>query len=389
VVYFEILKKDETSKARNGVIHTAHGDVQTPMFLPIGTKGTVKTVTSEELKFWGAQIILANTYHLWQRPGDGLIYKAGGLHKFMNWKGPIFTDSGGFQVFSLAKFRKVMEAGVLFQFDLDGKQEILSPEKSVDIQANLGSDIALILDDFPGYPFEHERSQTSIALTQRWAERAIKEHKRIMESGDPINSGQKLWGIVQGASFPDLREQSAKDMVALGFEGFAIGGVAVGEPHAEMMTAIEAAMPHLPETAPKHLLGVGTPFDIVQSVSRGCDTFDCVIPTREARHGRLYIAARSEQGKEGYATIDIRLEKYKEDFTPVDPTCNCYLCLNHTRAYVRHLFASGELLATRLATMHNLRFYLNLMEKIRTSIQYDYFSDLVTDYRDLSDSPTP
>jgi queuine tRNA-ribosyltransferase len=381
--YFEILKKDEHSRARTAVIHTAHGDIQTPQFLPIGTRGTVKAVTSEELKFWGATMVLANTYHLWQRPGDSLIYKAGGLHKFMNWKGPIFTDSGGFQVYSLAKFRKVMEMGVLFGFDLDGKQEILSPEKSVDIQANLGSDIALILDDFPGYPFDYERSKESIALTERWAERALKEHQRIMDSGDPINSGQKLWGIVQGANFEDLRKQSAEAMAKLGFEGFAIGGVAVGEPHKEMMKAVNYSIPYLPESAPKHLLGVGTPFDMVQAVSRGCDTFDCVIPTREARHGRLYISARSEEGKEGYETMDIRLEKYKEDFTPVDSTCNCYLCVNHTRAYLRHLFASGEMLGTRLATMHNLRFYLNLMDKIRNAIQYDFFGEMVESYREI------
>ena len=382
--YFEILKSDPSLKARMGIIHTAHGDVHTPAFLPIGTKGAVKSVTAEELKFWGAEMVLANTYHLWQRPGDALIYKAGGLHKFMNWKGPIFTDSGGFQVFSLSKMRKVMEVGVLFQFDLDGKQEVLSPEKSVDIQANLGSDIALILDDFPGYPFEYERSKESIALTKRWAERAIKEHQKIVIDGDPINRGQKLWGIVQGASFPDLRKQSAQDMVNLGFEGFAIGGVAVGEPHEEMMKAVEAAMPYLPENAPKHLLGVGTPFDIVQAAARGCDTFDCVIPTREARHGRLYISAKGQQ--EGYSTIDIRLEKYKEDFTPVDNACDCYLCLNHTKSYLRHLFATGEPLAIRLATMHNLKFYLNLMQKIRTAIQYDYFGEMVKSYREVAGS---
>lgn len=379
---------DKPSKARNGVLHTAHGDIHTPAFVPIGTQGTVKSVTSEELKFWGASILLANTYHLWQRPGDGLIYKAGGLHKFMNWPGPIFTDSGGFQVYSLAKMRKTMEVGVLFQFDLDGRQEILSPEKSIDIQANLGSDIALILDDFPGFPFEHERSLESIALTKRWAERALREFQRIVTDGDPVNPEQKLWGIVQGASFPDLRKQSALDMVELGFEGFAIGGVAVGEPHEEMMLAVDAAIPHLPETAPKHLLGVGTPFDIVQAVARGCDTFDCVIPTREARHGRLYVNKKQDisdkKQADGYSTIDIRLEKYKEDFTPIDNTCNCYACLNHTKAYIRHLFATGELLGTRLATMHNLRFYLNLMEKIRTAIQYDYFDDMLEGFGDYT-----
>ncbi len=388
--YFEILKKDESSKARNGIVHTAHGDIHTPAFLPIGTKGAVKTITSEELKFWGAEIVLANTYHLWQRPGDLLIYKAGGLHKFMNWKGPIFTDSGGFQVFSLAKMRKVMEAGVLFQFDLDGKQEILSPEKSVDIQANLGSDISLILDDFPGFPFEYERSKQSIELTKRWAERAVKEHQKIVTDGDPVNPGQKLWGIVQGASFPDLRKQSAEDMVALGFEGFAIGGVAVGEPHEEMMKAVSYTIPHLPENSPKHLLGVGTPFDIVQAAALGCDTFDCVIPTREARHGRLYIAAKNVETPdgtaEGYSTIDIRLEKYKEDFTPVDNACDCYLCLNHTKAYLRHLLATGEPLAIRLATMHNLKFYLNLMAKIRNAIEYGHFEEMVKNYKDYTEA---
>ncbi len=385
--YFDLVKKDQYSKARNGIIYTAHGDVQTPAFLPIGTKGAVKAITSEELKFWGADIILANTYHLWQRPGDALIYKAGGLHKFMNWKGPIFTDSGGFQVFSLAKMRKVMEAGVLFQFDMDGRQEILSPEKSVQIQANLGSDIALILDDFPGHPFDYKRSKESIVLTKNWAERAIREHKKIVVDGDPINKSQKLWGIVQGASFEDLREQSAKDMVQFGFEGFAIGGVAVGEPHEEMMKAVGFTIPHLPDAAPRHLLGVGTPFDIVQAVARGCDTFDCVIPTREARHGRLYVSSKqsavsNKQSVEGYQTIDIRLEKYREDFTPVDNTCDCYLCLNHTKAYLRHLFATGEPLAIRLATMHNLKFYLNLMKKIRNSITYDYFENMVKSYQE-------
>lgn len=385
--YFEIKKTEPTTSARLGVIHTAHGDIETPTFLPIGTKASVKTVTSEELKFWGAQIVLANTYHLWQRPGDALIYKAGGLHGFMNWKGPIFTDSGGFQVYSLAKFRKVMEMGVLFQFDLDGKQEILSPEKSVDIQANLGSDIALILDDLPPFPFDYERCKESIELTKRWAERAVAEYQKIITDGDPVNPGQKQWGIVQGASFKDLREQSAKDMVSLGFPGFAIGGVAVGEPHEEMMKAIEYCEPYLPKNTPKHLLGVGTPYDIIQAVSRGCDTFDCVIPTREARHGRLYVSAKSiDASKEyGYNTLDIRLEKYKEDFTPLDSSCNCYACVNHTKAYIRHLFKTGEPLAERLATMHNLRFYINTMSEIKKAIEFDYFKDMLEKFKDFTE----
>jgi len=363
------------------VIHTAHGDVNTPVFLPIGTKASVKTVTNEELKFWGAEMILANTYHLWQRPGDALVYKAGGLHGFMNWDGPIFTDSGGFQVYSLSKMREVMEAGVYFQFDLDGRQDILSPEKSVQIQANLGSDICLILDDFPGYPFEYQRSKDSIELTNRWADRAIREFLRIKSLGEPINPGQKLWGIVQGAGFEDLRKKSAEDMKTMGFEGYAIGGVAVGEPHDEMMRAIEHSEPYLPEGAPKHLLGVGTPFDIVQAVARGMDSFDCVIPTREARHSRIYVWASNEEGREGYATMDVRLERYKEDFTPLDNKCDCYACLNHTRSYIRHLFQANEPLGLRLATMHNLRFYLTLMKKIRSAIEYDYFDKMLTDFK--------
>lgn len=383
--YFEIVKKDKSRglKARLGIIHTAHGDVRTPYFNPIGTKGTVKSVTSEELGFWGAEMILANTYHLWQRPGDALIAKAGGLHKFMNWKRAIFTDSGGYQVFSLAKMRQIMEAGVFFQFDMDGRKEILSPEKSVQIQANLGSDIALILDDFPGYPFERERTVQAIELTARWAQRAKKGHERIMQAGDAINPGQKLWGIVQGASFADLRQKSAESIRALDFPGYAIGGVAVGEPTEDMLKAVDMAMPHLEDEKPKHLLGVGTPYDIIQAVARGCDTFDCVIPTREARHGRLYVSARGQDGKEGYSTIDIRKNEFAEDFTPVDSACDCYGCLEHTRAYIRHLFAAQEPLGIRLATMHNLKFYLNLMKKIREAIENDYFADMVEGYKEI------
>ncbi len=390
--YFEILKKDATSKARTGIIHTAHGDVRTPIFLPIGTRGTVKSVTSEELKFWGADMILANTYHLWQRPGDALIYKAGGLHKFMNWKQAIFTDSGGFQVQSLAKFKKVTEAGVLFNFDMDGTQSMLSPEKSIGIQANLGSDVALILDDFSGVPFEYEQSKISTELTNRWAERAVQEHEKITSYGDPINPGQKLWGIVQGSNFKDLRKISAEAMVRLGFEGFAIGGVAtVDEPFEEMMKAVEWSIASLPDEKPRHLLGVGTPYDIVQGVRRGCDTFDCVIPTREARHGRLYVSRRDpENGKEGYERIEVNRSGYAEDFTPVDSTCDCYGCLHHTKAYIRHLFATGEPLGIRLATMHNLKFYLNLMGKIRTAIENEYFDDFSENFLDITPpAPTP
>lgn len=371
MAYFEIINKDSASLARVGKINTAHGVVNTPAFLPIGTKGAVKTITPNELRTIGADIVLANTYHLWQRPGDELISRAGGLHKFMAWSGPIFTDSGGFQVFSLAKMRKVTEDGVSFQFDMDGQQALLSPEKSMQIQANLGSDIALILDSFPGYPFEQEKSRVSVELTRRWAERAICEHQKIISNS--VNPEQKLWGIVQGASFSDLREQSAHDMMELGFPGFAIGGVAVGESQEEMLKAVDLAVPHLPEDSPRHLLGVGKPHDIIEAVARGCDTFDCVIPTREARHGRLYL--------NGFSTIDIRLEKFQEDFTAVDGKCDCYMCQNFTKAYMRHLFAIEEPLAIRLFTMHNLKFYLNLMAKIREAIITNTFDDLLRLYK--------
>src|SRR3989344_5517449 len=303
MAYFEIINKDKITKARVGCINTAHGVVNTPAFLPIGTKGAVKAVTPEEVKQNGAEIILGNTYHLWQRPGDDLMKRAGGLHKFMGWSWPILTDSGGFQVFSLAKTRKITEEGVTFRFDMDGRQELLSPEKSIDIQANLGSDIALILDSFPGYPFEYKKSEESVAITRRWAERAAARHEKILSHGNSVNPEQKLWGIVQGANFPELRERSARDMVELGFPGFAIGGVAVGESPEEMLKAVDKAVPYLPAEAPRHLLGVGKPQDIVEAVARGCDTFDCVIPTREARHGRLYCT--------GATTLDIRLEMYR------------------------------------------------------------------------------
>ena len=372
MTYFKLIKKDAGSRARVGRINTAHGVVSTPAFLPIGTKGAVKAITPQELKQNGADIILSNTYHLWQRPGDDLIAKAGGLHKFIGWDGPILTDSGGFQVFSLAKMRQVREEGVTFQFDLDGRQELLSPEKSIDIQANLGSDIALILDSFSGYPFEYKKSEESSVITRRWAERAVAEHEKVLSQGKSTNTGQKLWGIVQGANFADLREQSARDMVGLGFPGFAIGGVAVGESQEDILKAVDMAVPHLPEDSPRHLLGVGKPKDIVEAVARGCDTFDCVIPTREARHGRLYI--------NGAVPLDIRLEKYRDDFSQVDESCDCYMCQNFTKAYLRHLFVSDEPLAIRLFTLHNLKFYLGLMTKIRETITSGTFTEFRSQY---------
>ncbi len=405
---FEIKIKDKNSRARTGILTMAHGQVHTPAFLPIGTKATIKALAATEVKNLGAEMVLANTYHLWLQPGDNIIRKAGGLHKFMGWNGPLFTDSGGFQIFSLgekltkksginksvaaphsgaaapecgglsaATFNvRVKEEGVLFQSGLDGAKMELTPELSVQIQANLGSDIALVLDEFPGYPFEHEKTKSAVARTARWAARAKEELIKIKKSGQTVNPGQLQFGIIQGASFPDLRQKSAEQMRELDFDGYAIGGVAVGEPTEEMQKAVDACVPFLEEEKPIHLLGVGTLSDIVEAVARGCDSFDCVIPTREARHGKLYISAPS-----GYATLNIAKPEFKEDFSPLDPACDCYACQNHTRAYIQHLYKSGEILGIRLMTEHNLRFYLNLMAKIRDAIDNGRFKNMREKYR--------
>lgn len=375
---FSITKKDSHSQARSGVIQTAHGDVRTPVFLPIGTKGAIKAIAAEELRFWGAEMILANTYHLWQRPGDALIAKAGGLHQFMNWKGAIFTDSGGFQVFSLGKMVKVTDAGVKFHSDLDGSIHVLSPELSVQIQANLGSDIALVLDEFPGFPATKKQAEQSVKRTTEWAKRALAQHKKLLDHA--INPGQKFWGIVQGSTFKNLRKQSAEEIQALGFDGLCIGGVAVGEPPEIMYEATSNTVTYCSEALPRHLLGVGTPEQIVKAVALGIDSFDCVIPTREARHGKFYVNLKPQDGC-GYYTLNIDNKKFQDDFSPVDDTCSCYGCKNYTKAYIRHLFASEEPLGIRLATMHNLRFYLSLMDNIRNKIESGSFAKL-KDYCD-------
>ncbi|MEO8065399.1 MAG: tRNA guanosine(34) transglycosylase Tgt [Candidatus Doudnabacteria bacterium] len=377
---FTILKKDARTKARSGIIQTAHGQVHTPVFLPIGTKGAIKSIAAEELRFWGAEMILANTYHLWQRPGDGLIAKAGGLHKFMNWKGAIFTDSGGFQVFSLGKMVKVTDLGVRFQSDLDGTTFVLTPESSVQIQLNLGSDIALVLDEFPAAETGKKIVKGMVARTTMWAKRAVAEHKKLLSGS--INPGQLQWGIVQGAIFKDLRKQSAEEIRELEFPGYCIGGVANGGESEELMyEAVNFSMPHLEEEKPKHLLGVGTPEQIIGAVALGVDSFDCVIPTREARHGRFYVNLKPQDG-DGYLTMNILNEKFKEDFEPIDNNCPCYGCQNYTRAYIRHLFKSEEPLGIRLATMHNLRFYLDLMARVRESIGSEKFAGLLKVYKD-------
>ncbi len=388
---FEITKKDKSSRARAGILHTAHGDVMTPVFLPVGTKGTVKSARNDELKNWGVQMVLANTYHLWLQPGDELIKKAGGLHRFMSWDGPIFTDSGGFQIFSLSKKAqkradsdernsfnvKVKESGVSFQSGSSGEKKELTPELSVQIQSNLGSDVVLVLDEFPGYPFEYEKTKKAVERTTRWAKRVKEEFSRLKKRKQ-INPGQMLFGIIQGASFPDLRKKSAEEISALGFDGYAIGGVAVGESAEEMYKAVDTCVPFLEENKFRHLLGVGTPENIVQAVARGCDSFDCVIPTREARHGKVYISE-----KNGYKTMDIAKSKFKEDLRPLYKNCDCFACQNHSRAYIHHLFKSGEILAIRLLTEHNLRFYLKLMAKIREAIIEQKFSAMKKNFKNL------
>ena len=337
-------------------------------------------------------MILANTYHLWQRPGDTLILKAGGLHKFMGWDGPILTDSGGFQIFSLGKSDrkfaghwegkapfnvKVGEQGVSFQAGEDGTRYSLTPEKSIQIQSNLGSDIALMLDDVPGFPATKSRIKKSLEITRIWAHRAKRQYDKIVKTS--INPGQKLFGIIQGGFYKDLRLQSVKEMSEIGFDGYAIGGVSVGEPEKKMLEVVGYTVPNLEEEKPRHLLGVGKPDQIVRAVALGMDMFDCVIPTRNARHGQLFVAAKSGLG---YAVLKITQKRFEKDFTPPDNTCDCYLCLHHSRAYLRHLFVSGEMLGIRLATMHNLRFYLNLMEKIRRAIKYDSFSEMAKRYKE-------
>lgn len=376
-----IIRKKE--KLRIGKLKTKSGEINTPFFMPIATRGVVKSIIPDELKEVGAEIVLGNTYHLWLRPGDELIAKAGDLHKFMDWSGPILTDSGGFQVFSLGARAeknfgksgvKLFEEGVEFVDPVDGKKYFMSPEKSIEIQLNLGSDIIMVLDECPPFPCSHDYAKKSLELTTRWAKRCkeyfeeyIAEHPEKYKNGRPL-----LFAIVQGSVYEDLRQESAEQLVEIGFDGYAIGGVAVGEPREKMYEILEWVLPLLPEDKPRYLMGLGKPEEIVDAVLAGVDMFDCVIPTREGRHGRLFLRKKpkipiSKSRLQGlfYETININNEKYKEDFTPVDPQCDCMLCKNYTRAYLRHLFAVKEPLALRLAALHNLKFYLDLMSRLK------------------------
>lgn len=379
----------KNNKIRVGKLYTKSGVINTPFFLPIATKGAVKQLSPEELRELGAEAILGNTYHLWLRPGEKLIQKAGGLQKFMNWNGPILTDSGGYQVFSLAGRRgdkgsvRLSEKGVEFRDPMDGKKYFMTPEKSIEIQLALGSDIIMVLDECPPYPCSREYAKKSLERTTRWAERCKKyfdskfpPRARTARGGKIQNSKLKrplLFGIIQGSIYKNLRIESTKQLLALSFDGYAIGGVAVGEPREKMKKILEWVLPMLPADLPRYLMGLGRPEEIVFAVSRGIDMFDCVIPTRNARHGSLFIWKNGgstsirevEPPRLFYETINITNLKFKKDFKPIDKNCDCYTCQNYTRAYLRHLFSVGEPLAGRLATIHNLKFYLDLMESLR------------------------
>lgn len=349
-------------RARTGILDTPHGQVETPAFMPVGTQGTVKAVEHRELEELGAQIILGNTYHLYLRPGPEVVAKGGGLHGFTGWKGPILTDSGGYQVFSLTDLRTIEEDGVRFRSHLDGSEHRFTPESVVDIQRALGSDIMMVLDECPPYPSSYDYAKESNELTLRWARRC----REYAEQHGPVHGNrQALFGIVQGGTYPDLRERCARELMAMDFDGYALGGLAVGEPAETMYDVVELCEAILPSEKPRYLMGVGTPENLLEAIDRGMDMFDCVMPTRNARNGMLFTRDGS---------LNIRNAAFKADFTPIDPECRCYTCSRHTRAYLRHLFQAKEILALQLATLHNLSFYLGLMRDARAAIQSDTFS---------------
>jgi len=355
--YFEIKHICKQSGARYGILHTPHGDVETPMFMPVGTLATVKYLSPEELYLMGSQVILSNTYHLWLRPGEDIVEKAGGLHKFMNYNKPMLTDSGGFQVFSLSDNRKIQEDGVHFKNHLNGSPLFLSPEKSIEIQNKLGADIIMSFDECVPYPSTYKYTKDSVERTLRWAKKGRDAHK---------NEKQALFGIVQGGEYEDLRKMCAEELVKMDFDGYSIGGTSVGEDKETMYKMIDYTIPYLPENKPRYLMGVGSYDSIIEGVLRGVDMFDCVLPTRIARHGALMTS----QGR-----INIRDKKYEEDFSPLDTECKCYCCQNYTKAYLRHLYKCDEGFGKRLLSIHNIYFLLNLTKEIREAIKEDRFLD--------------
>ncbi len=358
-IKYRLIKKEKHTGARLGELITPHGTFPTPMFMPVGTQASVKSLAPEELDAMGAGVILSNTYHLWLRPGEQIVKEAGGLHQFMNWKKGILTDSGGFQVFSLAKNRDITEEGVHFKNHLNGSKMFLSPEKAIQIENDLGPDIMMSLDECPPFFESYDYVSKSVARTSRWAERGLKVHQHPDYQG--------LFGIVQGAGFKDLREQSAKDLVSLDFPGYSIGGLSVGESKAEMNHVLDFTTPLLPENKPRYLMGVGSADALIDGAIRGVDMFDCVFPTRVARNGTAMIP----EGR-----LVVRNAAYAEDFRPIDERCGCYTCRNFSRAYIRHLFKAEELFALRLLTIHNLHFLLDFTKQIRSAIASDTFPEL-------------
>ena len=378
-VTFELLKTDDRTKARRGRLTTPHGVIETPIFMPVGTAATVKGMKPEDVKELGAQIILSNTYHLYLRPGHDVVREAGGLHRFMNWDLPILTDSGGFQVFSLGAMRKIREEGVDFRSHIDGSKHFISPEKSIEIQHSLGSDIMMAFDECAPYPADRRYVKDSLELTTRWLARCKKCHEEYCEQhggesqvlGEGVN--QSLFGIMQGGVYKDLRKQSAEQVVEMDLPGYSIGGLSVGEPKDIMYDVMDECVDYLPKDKPRYLMGVGSPDCLFEGVERGVDMFDCVLPTRIARHGM----AMTSQGK-----VNIKNAKYERDFEPLDPNCDCYTCRNYSKAYLRHLFKSNELMSATLMSYHNLHFLVSTMTKIREAIEEGRFLEYKKEFFD-------
>lgn len=364
---FEVLKKDNTSRARLGRCHTAHGVFHTPAFIPVGTQATVKAMTPEELRDLGAEIILSNTYHLYLRPGHERIRRLGGLHRFMHWEHPLLTDSGGFQVFSLNSLVKVSEEGVEFKSHLDGSRHFITPEKAIAIQEALGADIIMCLDECTPYPASHEEAECSLQRTLKWSRRCRESHRA---------SHQALFGIVQGGMYSDLRQKGVEVLVEIGFDGYALGGLSVGENKESMARVIGETAPLLPENLPRYVMGLGMPGDMIEAVREGVDMFDCVLPTRNARNGMLF----TRSGK-----MAIKNAKYAEDPSPIEPGCPCYTCRNYSRAYLRHLYFAEEILAFRLNTIHNLHFYLTFMREMRQAIAEDRLDGFIQDFNSMGE----
>jgi queuine tRNA-ribosyltransferase len=361
-IKFEVDCQSRESLARTAILTTPHNTIKTPVFMPVGTQGSVKTISSEELMEIGFEIILSNTYHLYLRPGHKLVESAGGLHKFMNWKQSILTDSGGFQVFSLGDMRKISDDGVTFKSHIDGSQHHFTPEKSMEVQMALGADIVMVFDECISGKANYRDAYIAQDRTSKWAERCKRFHSK---------DGQALFGIIQGGMYRDLRQKSAAEIVKIGFPGYAIGGLSVGEPKQVMYEMIDATVPHIPQKAPRYLMGVGSPDCIFHAVRRGIDMFDCVLPTRIARNGTVY----TKKGK-----VVVRNAQYADDFTPLDPDCNCHVCKNYTRAYIRHLLNVNEVLGIRLTTYHNLYYMHWLMNEIRDAIERDVFENLHAEF---------